>query len=151
MIIRKATMNDFDAVMNLENSCFKAPYHETQMKYEFNENPINTILVVCDEDKIAGFINFMTTFNSATITQIAIDKNYRKQGLATKLLNEMENTFAKSGEDVVEFVTLEVRKSNEPAICLYKKNGYEHVVNKKNYYPDGEDAVYMVKRVNTCQ
>ena len=151
MIIRKASLNDFEAVMNLENSCFKAPYHEAQMRYEFNENPINTILVAIVDDKVVGFINFMTTFNSATITQIAIDENYRKQGFATKLLNEMENTFPKSGEDVVEFVTLEVRESNEAAINLYKKNGYEHVVVKKNYYPDGEDAVYMVKRINTCQ
>ena len=151
MIIRKATLNDFDAVMDLENSCFKLPYHERQMQYEFNENPINTILVACVEDKVVGFINFMTTFNSATITQIAVNNNYRKQGIGTILLNEMEKTFPKNGEDVVEFVTLEVRKSNQPAINLYKKNGYEHVVYKKNYYPDGEDAAYMVKRINTCQ
>jgi len=151
MIIRKATLNDFDAVMELENSCFKLPYNERQMKYEFSENPINKILVVCNEDKILGFINYMITFNSATITQVAVNKDYRNQGLASSLLNAMEDTFPKSGDEMVEFVTLEVRESNEPAINLYKKNGYEHVVIKKHYYPDGEDAVYMIKRINTCQ
>lgn len=149
-MIRKATLNDFDFVMELENSCFKVPYNIMQMKYEFNENPINTILVECIDDKVVGFINYMITFNSATITQIAIDKNYRKQGLATNLLNAMEDTFIKSGEDAVEFVTLEVRESNDAAIKLYEKNLYERVVIKKNYYPDGENAVYMVKRINTC-
>ena len=62
----------------------------------------------------------------------------------------MENCFTNDIEDVVETVTLEVRKSNDAAIKLYEKNGYEFVVEKKHYYPNGEDAVYMVKRL-LCQ
>ena len=67
-----------------------------------------------------------------------------------RYLKEMEKLFPKDIDDVVETVTLEVRKSNEAAIKLYEKNGYVFVVNKKAYYSNGEDAVYMVKRL-LCQ
>ena len=151
MIFREARKEDFEEVYKIEQSCFVDPYPREQLVYEFEENPLNKIIVAEDNGKIVGFNDFMITFNSATIIQIAVIEEYRKQGIATKLLNEMENTFPKELEDIVENVTLEVRKSNEAALNLYKKNGYEEVVVKKHYYKDGEDAIYMVKRMLLCQ
>lgn len=151
MIIRKAEKKDFEQVYEIEQSCFKDPYPRKHLEYEFYENPINMILVAEDNNKIVGFNNFLITFNSASIVQVAVIPSYRKQGIATKLLSEMENSFPKDKDDVVEFVTLEVRKSNEAAISLYKKNGYEVIVDKKHYYADGEDALYMVKRIDECR
>ena len=60
---------------------------------------------------------------------------------------EQKTTFPKEGENRVDFVTLEVRKSNIAAQELYKKYNYELVTTKRNYYEDGEDALYMVKGV----
>ena len=89
----------------------------------------------------------MVTFNSSTITQIAVTKAYRKQRIATTLLTLMEESFPKEIDDKVETITLEVRESNEAAHKLYLSNGYEDVLIKKNYYKDGENAIYMVKRL----
>jgi [ribosomal protein S18]-alanine N-acetyltransferase len=116
--------------------------------YEMKANPINTIYVAIDENKVVGFIDYMTTFNSATISQIAVTKSYRKQGVATMLLKKMFESFPTSGDEVVEFTTLEVRASNVAAQKLYIKNGFEVITTKKNYYSNGEDAIYMVKRMN---
>ena len=151
MTVREASLKDFEQVYEIEKSCFVDPYPVKQLEYEFNENPLNKILIAEDDKKIVGFIDFMITFNSATITQIAVIKEYRNQGIATMLLKAMEDTFPKDVEDIVENVTLEVRKSNETAINLYKKNGYELIVEKKHYYSDGEDALYMLKRMLLCQ
>lgn len=151
MIIRKVKKEDFEQVYQIEQTCFKDPYPRKHLEYEFFENPINIILVAEVDEKIVGFIDFMVTFNSATIVQIAVLPEYRKQKIATNLLNEMEKSFPKKLDDVVENVTLEVRKSNEAAINLYKKDGYEIIVEKKHYYPDGEDAIYMVKRILLCR
>ena len=150
MIIRVATLDDFQIVNEIEKSCFVEPYNEEHLLYEFKENPLNKILVAVEDNKVIGFINFMITFNSATITQVAVIPEYRKQGIATMLLREMEKSFPKDIDDVVETITLEVRKSNVAAIKLYEKDGYELVVEKKHYYKDGEDALYMVKRL-LCQ
>lgn len=150
MIIREATDLDINAIHGIEVECFVEPYTLNQLLYELKENPVSEILVAVDGNKVIAFIDYMITFNSATISQIAVKKEYRKQGIATQLLKAMENSFSKNYEDAVETVTLEVRESNEPARKLYEKDGYEFVVMKNKYYNNGENAVYMVKRL-LCQ
>ena len=142
-----ATLDDLDEILALENESFVDPYKEKDLIYEISENPLNKYLLIKKNGLLVGFLDYMVTFNSATINQIAVKKEYRRQGIATKLLNEMFESFPKDIEDVVETVTLEVRESNEAARKLYESVGFEKVVIKKNYYKDGENAVYMVKRI----
>jgi len=144
---RLASSKDFEEVQAIENECFKEPYSTADLRYEFNENPVNKIIVAEEEGKVIGFIDFLITFNSSTIMQVAVTKEYRGKGIATQLLSEMEKSFPKEIDDLVETITLEVRESNVPAKNLYLKNGYKIVVVKTNYYKDGENAIYMIKRL----
>lgn len=144
---RLANKSDFEAVLAIENECFKEPYSRSELEYEFNENPVNKIIVAEHDGRVIGFIDYLITFNSATIMQVAVTKNYRSIGIGTQLLEEMENSFPKEIEDMVETVTLEVRVSNKAATNMYVKNGYKIVVVKSKYYKDGENAIYMVKRL----
>ena len=144
---RLATLNDFDDVQKIENECFIEPYSTEDLHYEFEKNPVNKIIVAEDEGKIIGFIDFLITFNSSTIMQVAVTKSYRQNGVATQLLSQMEKSFPKNTDDLVETITLEVRESNEAAKNLYLKNGYKIVVIKNHYYKDGENAIYMLKRL----
>jgi ribosomal-protein-alanine N-acetyltransferase len=41
---------------------------------------------------------------------------------------------------------LEVRRSNTPAIRLYRSLGFYALGVRKKYYPDGEDAIEMAAR-----
>ena len=84
MIFLEATKEEFEEVLEIENECFIDPYSRESLEYEFNENPLNKIIVCKDNNKVVGFIDFMITFNSATISQIAVKNEYRKQGIATK-------------------------------------------------------------------
>jgi len=144
---RLARMSDFEDVLKLENECFIEPYSRKDLLYEFEENPVNKIIVAEHDGKVIGFIDYLITFNSATIMQIAVSKEFRNVGIGTRLLMEMEESFPKDINEIVESVTLEVRVSNQPAVKLYTKNGYQIVVVKRNYYKDGENAIYMVKRL----
>jgi len=144
---RLATLKDFDAVQAIENECFKEPYSTEDLHYEFEKNPVNKIIVAEKDGKVVGFIDFLITFNSSTIMQVAVTKECRGNGIATQLLSEMEKSFPKNIDDIVESITLEVRESNEPAKNLYLKDGYKIIVIKERYYKDGENAIYMVKRL----
>ena len=144
---RLASKEDFDEVQKIENECFKEPYSTEDLHYEFEKNPVNKIIIAEDEGKVVGFIDFLITFNSSTIMQVAVTNEYRGKGIATHLMSVMENSFPKNIDDLVETITLEVRESNVAAKNLYLKNGYEIVVVKKNYYKDGENAIYMLKRL----
>ncbi len=144
---RYLNSNDIDSMFVIENECFVDPYKKEDLFYELNENPVNKIIGVFDDDKLIGFIDYMITFNSSTITQVAVTSSYRRKGIANELIKKMIESFPKDIDDMVETITLEVRESNEAAKNLYLKNGFEIVVLKKNYYKDGENAIYMVKRL----
>lgn len=143
-VVRKLMPADFKAVMGIENECFAHPYDENQMLYEINENPVAYLYVAVVDHEVVGFIDFYITFNSATICQIAVKKEFRRKGIAQLLWKQMEKDFATQAEPI-EFLTLEVRTSNDAARAFYKKNGLEEITIKKQYYDDGEDAAYMVR------
>ena len=143
-VVRKLMPADFKAVMAIENECFHHPYDENQMLYEINENPVAYLYVAVVDHEVVGFIDFYITFNSATICQIAVKESFRRKGVAQLLWKQMEKDFETQAEPI-EFLTLEVRESNAAARGFYKKNGLEEITLKKQYYDNGENAVYMVR------
>ncbi len=146
MIVRKMEEKDIDSVTDLEAECFLDPWPKSQIEYEIKENPCSVVLVAEEDEKIVGYIDFMITFDSATINRVAVLPKHRNKGLGFRLLEEMKS-ICKEQEDEVAWITLEVRASNESAIRLYEKNGYEKITVKRKYYKDGEDAIYMVRSI----
>lgn len=73
------------------------------------------------------------------IATIAVDSEFRRRGVGATLLSACE---ARLG---VPRARLTVRLSNESAIRLYKREGYEMADVWKAYYADGEDAMLMEK------
>jgi [ribosomal protein S18]-alanine N-acetyltransferase len=144
--IRSMKAEDIPGVAQLENACFTNPWPEKEIEYEFKENPCSKIVVALLEETIVGYLDFMITFDSATINRICVTMTERQKGIAQALLDKMVE-IAKRQKETVEFITLEVRSSNMPALNLYKKNGWEEITVKKHYYDDGEDAIYMVRSI----
>lgn len=142
MEILKATILDIPQLLELEKENFKHPYNAENLKYEIEENPVSHFHLLKDGEEIIAFIDFWITFDSATICQICTKASRKKQGFAEFLLNDALKMMK---DELVEFLTLEVRKSNIPAISFYKKHGFNEVTIKPQYYDDGEDAIYMVK------
>ncbi len=78
------------------------------------------------------------------ITSLAVSHEYRRQGLAGELMEQLHYQLQKHYR--VPRVGLHVRQSNQPAVTLYQqKFGYEPAEKIPNYYQDGEDGYYMVK------
>lgn len=148
--IRPMTENDLPSVMEIENKCFANPWQEKDFLYEINENPVSNIWVIeltSSDGKlksICGFCDYWNTFDSATISQIAVHPDIQHHQLGTAMMDEIiTDCMAKK----VRTLTLEVRKSNEHAISFYKKNGFVISHTKPGYYADGEDALYMILEV----
>ncbi|MFB6284604.1 MAG: GNAT family N-acetyltransferase [Halobacteria archaeon] len=74
------------------------------------------------------------------VVSLAVRERFRRSGVGSGL---MEQALANLDEMGVETVELEVRRSNEPAISLYRDIGFEIKGWKKGYYSDGEDAALM--------
>ena len=77
------------------------------------------------------------------ICNIAVFSQYRRQGVATALMQELDD-YAKENE--MASVSLEVRQSNLSAQQLYGKCGFEVVGKRKDFYANPtEDALIMTK------
>lgn len=78
------------------------------------------------------------------IVSIGVLPRYRRRGIGTALMRAALSSLC--GEYGCDEVYLEVRVSNEPAIRLYEKLGFEKVRVLHMYYLDGEDAYLMARR-----
>ena len=91
---------------------------------------------------IAGFL--VTAHERAVGSIVTIDvlATYRRQGVATLLLEESERRLAAAGVRTIE---LETATDNISAIAFWQKHGYLKRDIQKGYYPDGRDAYSMSK------
>lgn len=143
--IRPAEDKDINVIMYLESTCFVAPWGLEDIKYELSSNPVSNVWVIENsQGTVLGFIDYWITFDSATVCQICINPMFRKMGLGTILLNEM---IKDCKANRVRNITLEVRENNLNAINLYEKVGFKKILVKKEYYTNGDNAIYMVKEI----
>ncbi len=142
--IHKSKESELQAIAMLEAACFHDPWPLEQVIYERKENPTANLYSAVIDDEVVGYIDFFITFDSASIARICVANEYRRNGIAKALIDKMVDV-CKKQEEPVDNITLEVRESNEAAIKLYEKNGFEYITKKKMYYSDGEDAIYMVR------
>ena len=73
---------------------------------------------------------------------IIVDKNYRKCGIACKLIEYLINYAKKKN---ILNITLEVNENNLSAINLYKKYKFEVTSRREKYYKDN-DAILMIRK-----
>lgn len=144
-IVRHTIPSDLSTIAALEKACFEPAYEEKQLLYELNENPYAHVYSALVDGEVVGYIDFMITFNSATINRIAVKEEYRRKGVGNLLLGQVLKDCEAQKDDVVEYLTLEVRESNATARAFYKKHRFEAVTTKTGYYEDGENAIYMVR------
>lgn len=147
MIIRKATEADQPELERLEQLCFKEFWGRDELEADRNLNPFSRWLIMEEDGEentkpkhAAGYAIVWCTFEQAQIARIGIDPALQKRGLGSKLMDAIK---ASAREEGCEFLSLEVRVSNAPAIALYKKAGLVELNRKKRYYSNGEDALFL--------
>lgn len=139
MIVRTMTLADIKRVAELEKECFSLPWSEASFEDSLARE--DTVFLVCEEEEVLGYIGMYLSFEEGEITNVAVAESYRGRGCGNMLIEAMKKE-AKARN--AECILLEVRVSNAPAISLYKKNGFEEIGIRKNFYqyPD-EDAIIM--------
>ena len=91
--------------------------------------------------EISGYAVFYDTSDSIDLFEIAVLKEKQGKGYGDTLLSHTADIFCKNGRKIF----LEVNENNEKAIKLYKKNGFEEISVRKNYYGNNQNAVIMMK------
>ena len=126
----------------IEAECFSVPWTENGLYEELSNANARFYVAFCD-DVVAGYIGAHNIVGEVYITNVAVKGSFRKKGIGETLVNHLVH---QSMNENAEFVTLEVRKSNQNAIKLYEKTGFSFVGERKDFYSSPrEDALLMTK------
>jgi ribosomal-protein-alanine N-acetyltransferase len=140
--IRKMMVQDVPAVAHIDQLSFSLPWPEHSFHYEVSDNRVARCFVAEAEDgRIAAMIVSWVVIDELHIATIATHPEFRRQGIGTLIL---KSALKDASADAVRRAFLEVRASNEAAISMYRKFGFEITGRRAKYYKDnGEDAILM--------
>jgi ribosomal-protein-alanine N-acetyltransferase len=141
LIIRKMTLDDIPAVIDLDQKSFSLPWPERSFRFELTDNPASRCWVAELDGKVVAMIVVWLIVSEAHVATIATHPDFRRQGIAERLLSHALRYLMEEGA-VSSF--LEVRESNAAAQAMYRKFGYEETGRRRRYYRDNdEDAILM--------
>ena len=129
-------------IAELEKACFSAPWDEASVASEL-DNELALWLVAVDGTRVAGYVGSQSVMGEADMMNVAVDPDYRRQGIAQTLICSL---IAALKDREVYSLTLEVRASNDAAITMYQKLGFEQIGRRPGYYvKPKEDALILRK------
>ena len=95
--------------------------------------------------RVVGYAAVLCAADEGNLVSIGVEEDFREMGIATELLDILYEQALERG---VTSINLEVRESNEAAISLYEKEGFERVGKRPDFYRNpSEDAVLYIKKL----
>jgi ribosomal-protein-alanine N-acetyltransferase len=145
--IRNLTLSDLGEIEKIERDAYPTPWSRSMFAGELAKPSSITLGAFDDESgRLVGYLITSRYVDAWHIMNVAVGKDRRRQGIASRLLGEL---FRLTADDLQRGYTLEVRVSNASAIRLYEQMGFETTGLRRGYYTDNrEDALIMWKGPN---
>ncbi len=138
--------DDLDAVIAIENRAFRSPWTRQIFREELARDW--AYLEVVRErlpsggSEVVAFCNYWLVRDEVHLLNIATHPERRRRGYGRFLMEHLLD-FARRHK--CRYITLEVRRSNEGALALYRSFNFDAVGVRPNYYvEDREDAIVML-------
>jgi len=138
--IRPLDLIDLTAIEWLEQRAYPTPWSRSMFASELAK-PTSICLGAFEGTELVGYVITSRYVDAWHVMNVAVDPDLRRRGVATALL---ERLFELTHGDERRGYTLEVRVSNDGAIQLYERLGFEARGLRRGYYTDNrEDALIM--------
>ena len=132
--------NDVEAVAAIEAATFRTPWSKDAFYKEVTDNACARYVVLREDGEAIAYAGVWFVLDEGHITNIAVREDRRGMGYGEQVTRAMIQLAADSG---MNWMTLEVRRSNAAAQALYHKLGFIDVGYRKRYYENTEDALIM--------
>jgi len=141
-VLRACHYGDLDQVLAVERVAFPdRPY----TRLDFDSILLRAgegFMVACQDGSVVGYVIAMEKGGDGLIQSIAVPPEFRMRRIGEALMTAALNHLAKKYGRVY----LQVDANNESAISLYRKLSFRETGNRiKGYYPNGNDAIEMVR------
>lgn len=147
--LRPPTLTDVKDLLIVEAQCFTVNrlsprsfrYHIRSRRCDFWIAEAHACLRT---PKVAGYALSLRAVNThyARLYSLAVLPEFRGQGLALLLLDQLETIARTQGRTAIR---LEVAESNTVAQALYQRRGYQIFGHLSDYYEDGTAALRLRK------
>jgi ribosomal-protein-alanine N-acetyltransferase len=138
--IQLMQLSDLNNVLKIEAQSFSTSWTFNAFIYELLVNEKATYYTFKVENQIIAYIGYWLLDDDIHITNLAVAPIFRKRGAASQLINFIIKKAKNIG---VSQVSLEVRISNQEAINLYEKIGFDQGKILEKYYKS-EDGIEMI-------
>jgi [ribosomal protein S18]-alanine N-acetyltransferase len=102
-------------------------------------------LLINQENTVLGFGGYWLIVDEAHLVMLIVHPQFQGQGIGAVLLAHLLT----HARQVAHRMTLEVRASNQPALTLYKKFGFEILGTRPHYYGDEAALILWTPRIDT--
>lgn len=128
LAIQSGEYSRFSVDQNIPRERFEALYNRW-IQRSINKEIAEEVLVIQNNNRIAGVITLGNKNGRADIGLLAVDKNHRGKKYGEMLICAAQHWFVKKG---YEFGQVETQGTNIPACNIYKKQGY--TIEKEEYF-----------------
>ncbi len=140
---------DLDIVLELENICFSDTAWGKEEYSELIDDPDLIFILIFDNVKenqlIAACFGFTNQGDEMWFNSNAVHPDYRRMGLGS-LMIKLRETAGRIAKD--QRILVEMSVNNKASIAMHKKAGFKPNGNIiDNYYPNGDDALQMEKKL----
>jgi len=144
MIEPLRSIEEIDAVLAIEEASFSNPWTREMYLAELDNPGVSFFFLARDRAAvIVGFCAFWHVLDELHINNLAVEPAYRRQGVASALLEQVLAEGARRG---ARRATLEVRQSNDSARRLYQRFGFSTIGIRRGYYSHPiEDALVLCR------
>ncbi|MFL2544712.1 MAG: ribosomal protein S18-alanine N-acetyltransferase [Longimicrobiales bacterium] len=140
--LRQLEYGDIEEVVSIEKLYFNKAWSEKTFQ-KLLDHPDGQVWVALQGEDLLGYVVLQCSGDEAELINIAVRKGKRKLGIGSALLSKTVDVAV--GLDVKKLF-LEVRSSNQQAISLYERFGFDQVGTRSNYYSNPrEDAQILCK------
>jgi len=147
--ISEMQLADLPAVLEIESQAHPVPWSESIFVEELERDWARLVVLKSMSGEVLGFANYWLVHDEVHLLNIAVHRDHRQMGYGRQILEHVLE-FAIAHQ--CRFVTLEVRKSNEAALALYRRHGFASVGVRPAYYADNkEDAIVMVRDFHAAE
>jgi ribosomal-protein-alanine N-acetyltransferase len=140
--LRPMARGHLDAVLAIERDGFSNPWRRSDFEFALNRDGSHCLVAEADGIVVGYLVGFLV-LAEYHLADFAVHPKRRGCGLGKVLLRRLIDQLA---ERSVDYVTLEVRVSNQVAIDLYKGLAFHTVAIRRSYYSlPTEDALVMIR------
>lgn len=136
------------ALAAIERACFSTPWSEQALREELHSDTA-VFRVALVDGQVAGYAGMHFVCGEGYVDNIAVAPAFRRRGLGEALVRSLLTYVQTRSGD---FLTLEVRESNAPALALYHKLGFVQEGRRPRFYRNPqEDALLLTRRFPHAQ